>query len=153
MMTQISGSAKNSLVFQIISARIQEEENEKKYVIYNLQVRHISGNDDLSPSLIERRYSHFLNLYNSLKTEYPDLMVSIDFPKKVFLGNFDNNLISARSTGFENLFNHVSQNNNLRNSKSLVVFLQEPELTKAKEFLMKNEFSDAFPILESLFYY
>ncbi|XP_044750920.1 sorting nexin-20 [Coccinella septempunctata] len=148
-MTQISGNDRSNLVFEIISARIHEED--KKYVVYNLQVRHISGFDDLSPSLIERRYTHFLSLYNSLKTEYPEMMLSIEFPKKVFLGNFDNSLISSRSTGFETLLKHVSSNTKLRNSKSLLVFLQEPELTKAKDLLEKKEFNNAFPVLESIF--
>ncbi|KAK9878413.1 hypothetical protein WA026_022054 [Henosepilachna vigintioctopunctata] len=137
-MTQISGGEKKNLVFEIISARIQEEVNERKYVIYNLQVRHLSGNDDLRPSLIERRYSQFLNLYNSLKIEYPELLVSIDFPKKVLLGNFDNDLISTRSIGFETLLKHIAANSLLRNSKSLVIFLQEPEVTQAKELMAKN---------------
>lgn len=144
-----SGNDRSNLVFEIIAARIHE--GDKKYVVYNLQVRHICGFDDLSPSLIERRYTHFLGLYNSLKTEFPELMVSIEFPKKVLLGNFDNSLISSRSTGFETLLKHVSSNTKLRNSKSLLAFLQEPELTKAKELLEKREFNNSFPILESIF--
>ncbi|XP_045470157.1 sorting nexin-20 isoform X2 [Harmonia axyridis] len=148
-MTQISANDRSNLVFEIISARIHDED--KKYVVYNLQVRHISGFDDLSPSLIERRYTHFLSLYNSLKMEYPDLMVTVEFPKKVLLGNFDNSLISSRSTGFETMLKYVSSNNNLRNSKSLLVFLQEPELTKAKDLLERKEFNEAFPILEANF--
>lgn len=150
-MTQILGSDKQSLVFEIISARIEDETEAKKHVIYNLQVRHISGNEDLSPSIIERRYTNFLNFYESLKAEYPELMNNISFPKKVLLGNFDNELISNRSMGFEHLLKYVSTHSMLRNSLALISFLQEPELLKAKQHMKNNEYNLALPLLENIF--
>ncbi|RZC34493.1 PX domain containing protein [Asbolus verrucosus] len=150
-MTQILGNEKQGLVFEIVSARICDEGEERKHVIYTLQVRHISGNDDLSPSVIERRYTHFLNLFNALKKEHPQLMANIIFPKKVIIGNFDNELISTRSTGFESLLKHISTESKLRASKALVEFLQSAELEKAKALLEKREFSCALPLLENNF--
>ncbi|CAH1369453.1 unnamed protein product [Tenebrio molitor] len=147
----ILGVERQGLVFEIVSARICDEGEEKKHVIYTLQVRHISGSDDLSPSVIERRYTHFLNLYNALKKEHPNLLVNIVFPKKVILGNFDNELISTRSTGFESLLKHISTESKLRSSKALVDFLQSVELEKARRFLEKSEFSNALPLLENNF--
>ncbi|KAJ8960933.1 hypothetical protein NQ318_020233 [Aromia moschata] len=150
-MTQIMGSDKQGLIFEIISARISEEAAEKKHVIYTLQVRFISGSDDLSPSVIERRYTHFLNLYNELKKEQPQLMANVAFPKKVLTGNFDNELISERSTGFESLLKHVSMESRLRTSDALFKFLQQVELSRAKELLEKNDHVFAYPILENSF--
>ncbi|KAJ3655187.1 hypothetical protein Zmor_014324 [Zophobas morio] len=150
-MTQILGNERQGLVFEIVSARICDEVEEKKHVTYTLQVRHISGNDDLSPSVIERRYTHFLNLYNALKKEQPQLMANIIFPKKVLMGNFDNELISTRSTGFESLLKHISTESKLRSSKALLDFLQSVELEKAKSYLEKNDFLQALPLLENNF--
>ncbi|KAJ8921063.1 hypothetical protein NQ315_015859 [Exocentrus adspersus] len=150
-MTQIMGNDKQGLVFEIISARISDEVEERKHVIYTLQVRFISGNDDLSPSVIERRYTHFLNLYNDLRKEEPQLMANIAFPKKVLIGNFDNELISTRSTGFESLLKHISLEGKLRSSYALLKFLQEVELDKAKNLLEKKDHVFAYPILENNF--
>nr|CAH7758237.1 unnamed protein product [Callosobruchus chinensis] len=150
-MTQIMADKKQGLTFEIVSARISDTADEKKHVVYTLQVRFISGNDDLSPSVVERRYTHFLNLYTALKREHPQLMAAVVFPKKVLIGNFDNELISTRSTGFESLLNHISTESRLRTSKSLLDFLQDAELNRAKELIEKRDYILAYPILENNF--
>lgn len=74
----------NAVNFEIISARtVKNEGEDNKYVTYTIRVRHLSGKEDVNPILIERRYTHFANLYNYLKDAFPDLMASISFPKKV----------------------------------------------------------------------
>ncbi|XP_060517274.1 sorting nexin-21 isoform X2 [Cylas formicarius] len=149
-MTQVLTADRQGLVFEIISTRIAED-SDKKYVIYTLQVRFISGTDDPNPSVIDRRYTDFLNLYNSLKRDYPSLMANVTFPKKVLTGNFDSELISQRSTYFESLLKHVCVESKLRTSAPLTIFMQEPELTKAKELLAKCEFDAAQKLLEENF--
>lgn len=114
-------------------------------------MRFISGNDDQCPSAIERRYTHFLNLYNALKKEQPQLMTNVIFPKKVLYGNFDNELISTRSTGFESLLKHISQETRLRNSNAMLSFLMDFEMNQAKELLQKNEYENVYPLLEGCF--
>lgn len=114
-------------------------------------MRHASGKDDSYPSTIERRYTHFYNLHNDLKSEFPQLMSSVSFPKKVLLGNFDNKLISDRSTGFEALLKYITNESKLRNSNALLKFLQDIELEKVKAILEQKQFSEAYPLLESNF--
>lgn len=150
-MTQILSTEKQGLVFEIISARISEEPEDKKYVIYTLQIRFITGSDDLSPSVIERRYTQFASLYNVLKKGFPSSMTNIVFPKKVLTGNFDNELISARSSGFESLLKHISGESKLRTSKAMQIFLQEPEIMRAKELLDEKNYREAYTILENTF--
>lgn len=147
----VSANDKQGLTFEIISAKIADQTEEKKHVIYTLQVRFISGNDDQCPSAIERRYTHFLNLYNSLKKEHPQLMANVIFPKKVLYGNFDNELISTRSTGFESLLKHISQESRLRNSNAMLSFLMDVELNQAKDLLDHKDFHNAYPLLEKGF--
>lgn len=76
-------------------------------------------------------------------------MNNVEFPKKVILGNFDNELISTRSTGFESLLKYISTESRLRNSHALLAFLQNVELNQAKEFYKNKEASLAYPILEN----
>ncbi|KAG5896531.1 hypothetical protein JTB14_020504 [Gonioctena quinquepunctata] len=148
-MTQIMGNENQGLLFEIISARISEEAEEKKYVLYTLQIRYISGNDDLTPSVIERRYTHFLDLYNGLREEHPYLTSEMSFPRKVLLGNFENDLISSRSAWFEAFLNQIAAENSLRTSRALLYFLQDIELNQAKELMGSRDFPVAYPILEN----
>ncbi|XP_066246398.1 sorting nexin-21 [Euwallacea similis] len=158
-MTQILSATKQGLVFEIISARISEQPAEKKHVIYTLQVRYISGSDDLTPSVIDRRYTQFENLYNGLRRDFPDFMADTQFPKKVLTGNFNNELISARSTAFESVLRHVGSESKIRTSKSMQIFLQEPELTEAKQLFEKQscnilafeKFQNVFKLLNKVF--
>lgn len=119
--------------------------------MYTLQVRHIAGKDDSSPATLERRYTDFYNLYNALKEEQPQLMAQVSFPKKVLVGNFDNKLISTRSTGFESLLKHISQEEKLRTSLALLRFLQDKEMTKTKELIDQKEYAVVVPLLENNF--
>lgn len=137
------------LLFEIVSAHIFEKDlTEKRHVLYSLRIRHSSGND-LIPAILDRRYTQFHKLYTSLRREFPELLMQTSFPRKVLLGNFDNKLISTRSTGFEALLQHVSSEAKLRTSPSLLMFLQEPELNNAKLFLANKQYSFALPILEN----
>lgn len=145
-------SQQQGLVFKVISAQISQE-TETKYVKYILEVRYISGNDndDQSPSIIERRYTQFSNLYNALKKDFPLLISNVEFPKKVLTGNFDGELISRRSIAFAQLLQHICTESKLRTSKAMEIFLQEPELLHAKECLDIKDYNSASVILENSF--
>lgn len=141
----------DGLIFEILTGRISEEPEDKKHVMYTLQVRFVSGNDDLTPSVIERRYTQFESLYNSLKKDFPAQMANVVFPKKVLIGNFVNDLISARSTAFESVLKHISHNSKLRTSRAMQIFLQEPELAEAKALFKEQKFAEAVYKMESIF--
>lgn len=75
------------LKFEIVSSRTVEGfDNEKKFVAYMLQARQHSTDSRVSdpePANVERRYTHFLDLYNGLKKEFPALLSTVSFPRKV----------------------------------------------------------------------
>lgn len=74
------------LKFQIVSSRTVEGiENEKKFVAYMVQASQATESRvlDPDPANVERRYTHFLDLYNGLRKECPTLLSSITFPRKV----------------------------------------------------------------------
>ncbi|CAH1183596.1 unnamed protein product [Phaedon cochleariae] len=148
-MTQIMSNNKQGLNFEVISAKISDDD-EKKYVIYTLQIRFIAGVDDANPSIIQRRYTHFLDLYNGLKKEHPNLMTNISFPNKALFGNFDNDLITTRSTEFESLMKYIGSESQLKNSNSLRNFLQDIELKVAMELLQAKDYPLAYPLLENI---
>lgn len=120
-------------------------------MVYTLQIRHVTAVDDASPAILERRYTDFYNLYTELYKQHAKLMPQITFPKKVLIGNFDNRVISLRSTGFETLLKHILMEPKLRNSNALLTFLQDNELNKAKQYLAEKQYVLALPLLENNF--
>lgn len=143
--------------FEIPYARVMppaESENTtiKKYVIYDLNIRQDSTiSTDPNPVTIERRYSDFLALYETLRKDHALLINSIAFPKKVFMGNFSSDLIAERSAAFEAFLDHVVSSSVLRETSSFLHFLQDIELHRACQLLDERRNEQAVPILEDCF--
>lgn len=78
-------------------------------------------------------------------------MGNVVFPKKVLYGNFDNELISTRSTGFESLLKHISQESRLRNSNAMLSFLMDVEMSQVKALLEQKNYEYVYPLLEGCF--
>ncbi|XP_055637468.1 sorting nexin-21 isoform X2 [Toxorhynchites rutilus septentrionalis] len=148
------------LCFEILYARVLPPETtdaigsstgNKKYVLYVVNVRKDGIEPDPNPTSIERRYTHFLKLYEGLRKEHPLLLQNVFFPKKVLMGNFTAELIGERSLAFETFLDHIISVPSLRDSGHFLEFLQGDELRKACQLLdeRRNEF--AVPILENTF--
>ncbi|KAJ6646187.1 Sorting nexin-21, partial [Pseudolycoriella hygida] len=95
--------------------------------------------------------TQFLNLYTNLKNDHPKLMEKVDFPKKVFIGNFSGELIAERSFSFEHFLDYIVTKSALRDSPHLLTFLQEIELDQACRLLDERRNEQAIPILENCF--
>ncbi|XP_039433081.1 sorting nexin-21 isoform X2 [Culex pipiens pallens] len=123
----------------------------KKYVIYDVNVRLDGPEPDPHPTSIERRYTHFLRLYDGLRKQCPQLLQGVAFPKKVLMGNFSAELIGERSAAFESFLDYIVTVPSLRESEHFLEFLQGDELRRACQLLdeRRNEF--AVPLLESTF--
>ncbi|XP_068621322.1 sorting nexin-20 [Battus philenor] len=140
------------LKFEIVSSRtVEGGDNEKKFVAYMMQVRQDVGMLDPDPANVERRYTHFLDLYNGLKKEYPILLNNIAFPRKMVMGNFEPNLISTRCSAFESLLNLIASESRLRDAPATISFFQDIELKEAKRLLDEGKFDQALSVLESSF--
>ncbi|KAJ8726466.1 hypothetical protein PYW07_001164 [Mythimna separata] len=142
------------LKFQIVSSRTVEGiENEKKFVAYMVQASQATESRvlDPDPANVERRYTHFLDLYNGLKKEFPALLTSISFPRKIVMGNFDPNLISTRCTAFESLLDLIAGDSRLRDSPAAITFFQDIELNEAKQLINEGKFDQALSVLETSF--
>lgn len=123
----------------------------KKFVVYEVNTRTRGDEADSAPASIERRYTHFLKLYEGLKKQHSQLLQTVVFPKKVLVGNFSAELIGERSLAFENFLDYIVSVPSLRDSEHFLEFLQGDELRKACQLLdeRRNEF--AVPILENTF--
>ncbi|XP_069691976.1 sorting nexin-21 isoform X3 [Periplaneta americana] len=139
------------LKFEVVSARTVDQSKEKKHVAYTVMVRKDGIQPDPNPAVIERRYSDFLELYESLRREFPSLMTGVTFPKKVIIGNFAPGVISERSAGFEALLEHLTTEEKLRESACLASFLQGREQREAHEWMKAKRYDQAIPLLENSF--
>lgn len=143
------------LKFEIVSSRtVEAVEKEKKFVAYMLQIRQDSTESriiDPDPANVERRYTHFLDLYNGLKKEHPSLISNTSFPRKIVVGNFDPNLISTRCAAFESLLNLIASESRLRDAPAAIAFFQNVELKDARKLIDEEKFDQALSILETSF--
>jgi hypothetical protein len=134
------------------SEQQQQPNNSKKYVVYDVSCRQdTTTEEDKNATIIERRYTDFLKLYEQLKKESPQLIANIAFPKKRIMGNFTSNLISERALAFENFLDYCISINELRDSPHFLSFLQDDELTRASRLLDERRNETAVPILENCF--
>ncbi|CAG9098614.1 unnamed protein product [Plutella xylostella] len=140
------------LKFEIVSSRtVDGAESEKKFVAYMLQVRQDSTVNDPDPANVERRYTHFCDLYNGLKKEFPKELSAISFPRKIVMGNFDPSIISTRCTAFESLLTLISNESRLRESPAAIAFFQDVELNEARRKLDEGKYDQALFLLEMSF--
>ncbi|XP_040172046.1 sorting nexin-21 isoform X1 [Anopheles arabiensis] len=123
----------------------------KKYVIYEVNVRKDGPGPDPYPTSVERRYTHFLKLYEGLRKDQPAQLQTVCFPKKVLMGNFTAELIGERSAAFECFLDHIVTVPSLRDSPHFLEFLQGDELRNACQLLDERRNELAVPLLENCF--
>uniref|UniRef100_A0A146KPX4 Sorting nexin-20 n=1 Tax=Lygus hesperus TaxID=30085 RepID=A0A146KPX4_LYGHE len=139
-----------ALKFEIVSARTVVTENQK-YVAYTVMVTMAGAEEDPYPAVVERRYTDFLNLFNSLKRDFPDLLLTFQFPKKALVGNFSPETISGRSNSFEQFLEVVGSTAQVRTCRQVTEFLQRQELTFALKLINNEEYEQASTLVENCF--
>jgi hypothetical protein len=110
-----------SIRFEVIDARIEQEDHGHKYVIYTILVMRSDGVDS-APAKVDRRYSDFNRLHTSLRKHFPALTHDISFPGKQLTGNYKAETIAHRSRAFEQYLSHVFAVSALRTSAELSEF-------------------------------
>lgn len=143
------------VTFEIISAKTVQKSsigsNRKKYVSYAILVKRVPGLET-RPAVIDRRYSDFLHLYQSLRKRFPRLLTDFPFPKKTLVGNFTPEVITERSVSFQHLLTYCLSIRELRTTQEFGEFLFHPELKEAQKKLKALEFEDVSNILENVFF-
>lgn len=125
----------------------------KRFVNYTLLIRTLPGLD-VHPTVIERRFSDFSSLYRGLKLHEPygNLVDhQVDFPKKVYIGNYSLVNIAERSIEFAKLLNLCISEVDLQCSIPFVSFLLDKELREAHRLTMFGDPEDVQALIETVY--
>uniref|UniRef100_A0A1B6MFY2 PX domain-containing protein n=1 Tax=Graphocephala atropunctata TaxID=36148 RepID=A0A1B6MFY2_9HEMI len=137
------------LIFSITSTRIIH--SSKKYVSYTITISKKGSTPDSHPSVIERRYTEFLELYTGLQHNYPRIAFCLPFPKKALFGNFSQEIITERSVDFRILLTFISKFENVMESHSTISFFVGKEQSLALKLISEMKYNEAVVPLEMTF--
>ncbi|KAG8190441.1 hypothetical protein JTE90_009278 [Oedothorax gibbosus] len=138
------------IAFEIVSAKTISDAK-KKYVSYTVLVKRAPGLET-QPGVLERRYSDFLSLYQTLKRRYPSSVGDFPFPKKAIMGNFTADVITERSVGFQHFLAFAYSIRELRKSEELAEFLYNREIQEAHRMMKLAQFEDSAVLLENVYF-
>ncbi|XP_035222188.1 sorting nexin-21-like [Stegodyphus dumicola] len=142
--------ASQRVTFEIVSAKTVTDAK-KKYVSYTILVKRAPGLET-QPGVLERRYSDFLSLFQTLKKRYPSLLGDFPFPKKAILGNFTADVITERSVAFQHFLAFSYSVRELRQSLELADFLYTREIQEAHSMMKLGQFEDSSVLLENIYF-
>ncbi|KAG8508387.1 Sorting nexin-20 [Galemys pyrenaicus] len=133
------------LLFEVASARV-EERKVSKFVMYQIIVVQ-TGSFDSNKAILERRYSDFERLQKNLLKTFGEEIEDIAFPKKRLLGNFTEEMMSARRLAFQDYLRLLYAIRCVRRSREFIDFLTRPELREAFGCLRAGRYAEALGIL------
>lgn len=142
--------ASQRVTFEIVSAKTITDAK-KKFVSYTVLIKRAPGLET-QPGVLERRYSDFLSLFQTLKKRYPSLLNDFSFPKKALLGNFTADVITERSVAFQHFLAYSYSIRELRQSLELAEFLYNREIQEAHGMMKLGQFEDSAVILENIYF-
>lgn len=126
----------------------------KRFVSYTILIKTTPGLDK-QPGVIERRFSDFLQLYQGLKSrkQHATLVDKyVQFPKKVYLGNYSLTNIAERSIEFTRLLGLCMSEASLTRSAPFVSFLLDKELRDAQKLSLLGDPDDVLSLIETSYY-
>ncbi|XP_054566669.1 sorting nexin-20 isoform X2 [Eptesicus fuscus] len=106
-----------------------------------------TGSFDSTKAVLERRYSDFQTLQRGLLRAFPEEIEDVAFPKKHLLGNFEPELIAARTRAFREYLRQLYAIRCVRRSREFIDFLTRPELREAFGCLRAGQYVRALDIL------
>lgn len=105
---------------------------------------------DTDRTILDRRYSDFRKLHKTLKTECPDIVRSVSFPKKEMFGkNFDGAVLEDRSRQFEKYLSYVFHQEGASDTKAFREFFYVPHLRQATMSLRCDEYQDCYELYKT----
>lgn len=126
----------------------------KRFVNYTILIKTAPGLDR-HPAVIERRFSDFLQLYQGLKSNTNHARIVdkyVNFPKKVYMGNFSLTNIAERSIEFSRLLDLCMTKSSLLWSRPFVSFLLDKELKEAHKLSLCGDPDDVQALIETAYY-
>ncbi|KAG8563357.1 hypothetical protein GDO81_016034 [Engystomops pustulosus] len=138
------------LLFQIQSTRIAEDFL-SKFVMYQIVIIK-TGSFDGKKVFIERRYSDFENLHRNLLKDYKEEMEDIVFPKKVLMGNLNEEMINKRMVTLKDYLEELYSIKCIRKSQKFIAFFIEHELEEGYSCIRGGQYSKAVGIIQQVIY-
>lgn len=126
----------------------------KRFVNYTLLIKTTPGLDK-QPAVIERRFSDFLDLYQGLRRRKShERLVNqyVNFPKKIYMGNFSLSNIAERSIEFSKLLELCMTNEDILWSVPFISFLLDKELKEAHRLLLFSEPETVQAVIETVYH-
>lgn len=118
---------------------------------YTVLIKRVPGLET-QPGVLERRYSDFLSLFQTLKKRYPSLLSDFPFPKKSLIRNFTADIITERSVAFQHFLAYSYSIRELRQSLELAEFLYNREIQEAHSMMKLGQFEDSSVLLENVYF-
>ncbi len=117
---------------------------------YSILVLSSAGLDvDKIPTTIDKRYTDFKNLDDSLRSRHHKLMNGISFPKKLLTGNFKPETIAQRSRAFEQYLAHLFSIDQLRLSLEFADFFYGKDVREGYRLIQNGEYKESVPLIRS----
>ncbi|KAM5138472.1 sorting nexin-20 isoform 1-T2 [Mantella aurantiaca] len=138
------------LLFQIQSTRIAEDFL-SKFVMYKIVIIK-TGSFDGKKVFIERRYSDFERLHRNLLKDFKDEMEDVVFPKKVLMGNLNEDIIRMRMVALRDYLGELYAIKCVRKSCQYVAFFVESELQEGYSCIRGGQYNRAIETLQQVLY-
>ncbi|XP_068117680.1 sorting nexin-20 isoform X2 [Hyperolius riggenbachi] len=142
------GDLPEKLLFQIKSARIAEDFL-SKFVMYQIVIIK-TGSFDQKRVSIERRYSDFERLHRNLLKDFNNEMEDIVFPKKILIGNLNEEMINKRMIALKEYLEELYAIRCVRNSKKYIDFFINPELEESYNCIRGGQYVRATQLLQQI---
>lgn len=100
---------------------------------------------DSDQAVIERRYSEFYQLNQSLRKECPKVMKDVKFPqKKLFSKKFEGQTVEDRMRMFEKFLRYIYHQESVIETKAFQNFFYRPHLRQATQHLKCESYEESY---------
>ncbi|KAJ0069887.1 hypothetical protein NL108_016049 [Boleophthalmus pectinirostris] len=134
------------LLFELPSHRVRETVF-SRHVVYEIVIMR-SGSFDSHRVSIERRYSDFAKLHQTLLDEFQEELDEILLPKKLLTGNFNPEQLLERRLALQDYIAKLYAKRCVRYSEHFANFFTHQEMKKAHNLLRAGQFTQSLELLQ-----
>lgn len=135
-----------SLLFELPSYRVIETVF-SKHVVFEVVIMR-SGSFDSHRVLVERRYSDFSKLHQTLLQEFAEELDEIVLPRKLLTGNFNPECLLERRLALQDYVAKLYAKRCVRYSINFANFFTDQEMKKAHNLLRAGQFKPCLRLLQ-----
>lgn len=136
----------HKLLFEVPLYRVIETAF-SKHVVYQVVIMR-SGSFDSHRVSVERRYSDFFKLHQTLLKEFDEELDEIILPRKLLTGNFNPECLLERRVALQDYIAKLYAKRCVRYSIYFADFFTNPEMKKAHNLLRAGQFKQCLQLLQ-----